>query len=122
MPAKLHLLELVPFLAVLWLGIEVAGVAGAAAAWSGRVILDTILLMIAAKNSARAQAYLFPAAMFTAAAFAVASLLAMLALVTLGIKTLLEWKQAREFERAQRAIPESSQPLPGFRTVQPPVS
>jgi sulfate transport system permease protein len=37
------------------------------------------------------------------AAFAVASLLAMLALVTLGIKTLLEWKQAREYEQAQRA-------------------
>lgn len=37
------------------------------------------------------------------AAFAVASLLALLALVTLGIKTLLEWKQARDFERAQRA-------------------
>ena len=31
----------------------------------------------------------------TAAAFAVASLLAMLALLTLGIKTFLEWKQAR---------------------------
>jgi sulfate transport system permease protein len=40
----------------------------------------------------------------TAAAFAVASLLALLALVTLGLKTLLEWKQAREFERAQHAL------------------
>jgi sulfate/thiosulfate transport system permease protein len=38
-----------------------------------------------------------------AAAFAVASLLALLALVTLGLKTLLEWQQAREFERAQQA-------------------
>ena len=37
------------------------------------------------------------------AAFAVESLLALLALVTLGVKTLLEWKQAREFKRAQRA-------------------
>lgn len=37
------------------------------------------------------------------AAFAVASLLALLALVTLGIKTALEWKQQREFERAQLA-------------------
>jgi sulfate transport system permease protein len=37
-----------------------------------------------------------------AAAFAVASLLAVLALVTLGLKTLLEWQQAREFERAQQ--------------------
>jgi sulfate transport system permease protein len=36
------------------------------------------------------------------AAFAVASLLALLALVTLAVKTALEWKQAREFERAQR--------------------
>lgn len=36
------------------------------------------------------------------AAFAVASLLALLALVTLGAKTLLEWRQAREFERAQQ--------------------
>jgi sulfate transport system permease protein len=37
------------------------------------------------------------------AAFAVASLLALLALFTLGIKTFLEWKQAREFAKAQRS-------------------
>jgi sulfate transport system permease protein len=41
----------------------------------------------------------------TAAAFAVASLLALLALVTLGIKTLLELKQAHDFEAAQRQAP-----------------
>lgn len=35
------------------------------------------------------------------AAFAVASLLALLALVTLGLKTLLEWKQQRDYQRAQ---------------------
>lgn len=39
----------------------------------------------------------------TAGAFAVASLLALLALVTLGVKTFLEWKQHREFELAQQA-------------------
>jgi sulfate/thiosulfate transport system permease protein len=39
------------------------------------------------------------------AAFAVASLLALLALITLGIKTLLEWKQARDFELAQSHQP-----------------
>jgi sulfate/thiosulfate transport system permease protein len=44
------------------------------------------------------------------AAFAVASLLALLALVTLGIKTLLEWKQAREFERTQQSAPSSAKP------------
>ena len=42
------------------------------------------------------------------AAFAVASLLALLALLTLGIKTLLEWRQAREYERAQTTLPVQS--------------
>jgi sulfate transport system permease protein len=37
------------------------------------------------------------------AAFAVASLLAALALLTLGFKSFLEWKQACEYEKAQRA-------------------
>jgi len=36
-----------------------------------------------------------------AAAFAVASLLALLALITLGLKTVLEWKQARDYRLAQ---------------------
>lgn len=40
------------------------------------------------------------------AAFSVASLLALLALFTLGIKTFLEWKQERDYERAQHALPE----------------
>ncbi len=38
------------------------------------------------------------------AAFAVASLLALLALLTLGIKTFLEWKQAREYARAEKLV------------------
>ena len=50
----------------------------------------------------------------TAAAFAVASLLALLALVTLGLKTFLEWQQTREYERAQQAIPPSRQGETGF--------
>lgn len=37
------------------------------------------------------------------AAFAIASLLAFLALVTLGVKTFLEWRQHREYELAQQA-------------------
>lgn len=37
-----------------------------------------------------------------AAAFAIASLLALLALLTLAIKTFLEWKQARAYESAER--------------------
>lgn len=47
-----------------------------------------------------------------AAAFAVASLLALLALVTLVIKTYLEWKQHSLIEEAQHAIDESTPTLP----------
>jgi sulfate transport system permease protein len=39
------------------------------------------------------------------AAFAVASLLALLALLTLAIKTLLEMKQARDYQRAEQTLP-----------------
>jgi sulfate transport system permease protein len=39
-----------------------------------------------------------------AGAFAVASLLAVLALFTLAIKSFLEWKQAREYAKAQRQV------------------
>ena len=39
----------------------------------------------------------------TEAAFAVASLLALLALLTLGIKTWVEWKTQRDYEMAERA-------------------
>ena len=38
------------------------------------------------------------------AAFAIASLLALLALLTLAIKSFLEWKQAREHQKAQQAV------------------
>jgi sulfate transport system permease protein len=38
------------------------------------------------------------------AAFAVASLLALLALVTLALKTFLEWRTRRQFELAQRTV------------------
>jgi sulfate transport system permease protein len=47
----------------------------------------------------------------SAAAFAVASLLALLALLTLALKTMLEWKQSREFERAQSNPDEPAAPL-----------
>jgi sulfate transport system permease protein len=49
-----------------------------------------------------------------AAAFAVASLLALLALITLGLKTVLEWKQAREFEHAQEAFEPPREGETGF--------
>jgi len=39
-----------------------------------------------------------------AGAFAVASLLALLALLTLALKTLLEWRQARQYARAEQKV------------------
>jgi sulfate transport system permease protein len=39
-------------------------------------------------------------------AFALASLLTLLAMLTLGIKSFMEWKQAREHRRAQQAAPQ----------------
>lgn len=47
--AKFHALEIVPFMIVLWLGIRIAGVEGAAWAWTVRVIVDGLLLFWAAK-------------------------------------------------------------------------
>jgi sulfate/thiosulfate transport system permease protein len=44
-------------------------------------------------------------------AFAVASLLAMLALLTLGFKTCLEWQQQRAYQQAQRAVKSSDDSL-----------
>lgn len=46
--AKFHLFEFVPFLGVLWAGLHLYGLAGAAAAWSLRVTADAILLYWAA--------------------------------------------------------------------------
>ncbi len=43
----------------------------------------------------------------SAGAFAVASLLALLALVTLAIKTYLEWRTERDYEKAEQATPAS---------------
>ena len=42
------------------------------------------------------------------AAFVVASLLALLALITLVLKTILEWKQERDHALAQRAAPDDT--------------
>ena len=63
---------------------------GAVAVVSGRIIGETETMPLRVET-------LFQGATHasTAAAFAVAGLLALLALLTLGVKTFLEWKQAR---------------------------
>ncbi len=42
--AKIHLAELLPYIGVLWVLIEHYGIAGAAAAWTLRVLADTVLM------------------------------------------------------------------------------
>lgn len=42
--AKAHLVELVPYMTLLWLITSAFGIAGAAAAWSLRVLVDTLIL------------------------------------------------------------------------------
>jgi O-antigen/teichoic acid export membrane protein len=42
--AKLHALELVPYIAILWVGVVQAGLLGAASAWVLRVAIDALLM------------------------------------------------------------------------------
>jgi len=51
LPAKFHLLELFPYLAILWALIDWLGVAGAAWAWDLRVLADTLLLFRASQTT-----------------------------------------------------------------------
>jgi O-antigen/teichoic acid export membrane protein len=50
LPAKFHLVELAPYIGGLLLGLHLAGIQGAAWAWSGRAAADTVLLFWAARN------------------------------------------------------------------------
>lgn len=42
--ATVHLVEIVPFIALLWLGVQRWGIIGAAVAWTIRVLLDAIVM------------------------------------------------------------------------------
>ena len=44
LPAKFHLVEIIPFFVALWIGIQWGGLIGAALAWAFRVALDAALL------------------------------------------------------------------------------
>jgi O-antigen/teichoic acid export membrane protein len=86
--AKLHALEFLPFIAVIWLLLTTYGLVGAALASSGRVAVDAILLFVAARISMKSLMRLLPAAImllvsYFAATFAVSILVsAVLAVVS----------------------------------------
>ena len=51
LPAKFHVLELLPYIVVLWVLVDWLGVKGAALAWDLRVFADTLLLFGAARTT-----------------------------------------------------------------------
>lgn len=51
LPAKFHVLELLPYIFILFIFIDLLGIAGAAWAWDLRVLADTLLLFWAAKTN-----------------------------------------------------------------------
>ena len=65
--AKFHLLEVVPFLLILWFALTRIGIAGAATAWTLRVTIDAALLFIAADLPLAAAKPLVPGAALIAA-------------------------------------------------------
>ncbi|MGC9217346.1 oligosaccharide flippase family protein, partial [Acidithiobacillus sp.] len=50
LPAKFHVLELLPYAGILWILIDLLGVPGAAWAWDLRVLADAVLLFWAAQT------------------------------------------------------------------------
>jgi O-antigen/teichoic acid export membrane protein len=60
-PAKFHMLELLPYLIALWLGLKLAGLTGVAWAWTLRVIVDAVLLYVFSHSSWKQFKILVPA-------------------------------------------------------------
>jgi O-antigen/teichoic acid export membrane protein len=69
--AKLHAYELLPFLAILWLGLHYFGLIGAALAWSLRVLIDAAFLFRSAGFSRAVIRNLLPSLLFLASAFGI---------------------------------------------------
>jgi O-antigen/teichoic acid export membrane protein len=49
--AKVHLAELIPYVGLVWFLTKEYGIAGAAVAWAGRVMVDAVLLHLLAKRT-----------------------------------------------------------------------
>jgi O-antigen/teichoic acid export membrane protein len=71
MVARLHVYELLPFFAILWVGLHLFGLVGAALAWSLRVLVDAMFLFRAADFSADAVKKLVPSFIIMGLAFSV---------------------------------------------------
>ncbi|WP_296657706.1 flippase [Paraburkholderia sp.] len=75
MIARLHLIELVPFIALLWWALHAFGLVGAALAWSARCAVDGMLLFRAAGFGKPAARYLCVPALQILATYAATEVL-----------------------------------------------
>jgi O-antigen/teichoic acid export membrane protein len=95
LPAKFHVAEVLPFVAVLWVGTHFWGVTGAAAAWCIRAFGDAVLLFVATDILRATIVRLIPAIALTSFAFVTALLLGehflmrLLLFALLGVSSLL---------------------------------
>jgi O-antigen/teichoic acid export membrane protein len=81
LPAKLHLIEVLPYLVFLWWAVDVWGIQGAALAWTLRVSVDGVLLFIAAYRQGKhhtSAAWLDLPSLFAAALLVLGAALLML--------------------------------------------
>jgi O-antigen/teichoic acid export membrane protein len=73
--AKFHLLEILPFICLLWVMLNNLGITGAAIAWSARVALDTGLLFWGSRIGWISLGKLLPGATFVGVAWFVAAVI-----------------------------------------------
>jgi O-antigen/teichoic acid export membrane protein len=73
--AKIHAIELIPFVAVLWLCLRAFGLPGAAFAWTVRTGADLMLLFRASRLPRQCAGGMLVATAFVAAAFGLAEIL-----------------------------------------------
>ena len=94
--AKFHAIEVVPFLAVLWIGLHYFGLIGAAWAWSLRVTFDALLLLLVAGQTPGWRKVIPGGAMvLIAVAFSSANLLSLRGLaelVVLAVALAWSWR------------------------------
>lgn len=86
--AKLHAVEIVPFIAVLWVLLHQFGLPGAALAWTGRVTFDALFLMKLAQFRAVHLIRLLPPFALVVAAYVTVSLAEMQPLMSVLVAGL----------------------------------
>jgi O-antigen/teichoic acid export membrane protein len=105
--AKIHTLEFVPFIAVLWFLLQEFGLPGAALAWVLRVTVDALLLFGAAKFRFSHLTRITPALVLMAVSYAVAQIVAesiIWSVVLAGAMALLTAGAAFVFDSTSRQI------------------